>query len=183
MVAGALLMVALGFLVCMGIVMSSKPDTEKIAAELKPPRFPDADPVSAYEQAGQWSLMTLEGAVVPLSQFDGKVVFLNFWSTYCQPCIAEMPNIENLYDSLKEDEVVFLLASHQKEETVQKFMEKNPHSFPVYVYDPEALPDVFTLQGIPTTFILDRQGMVVFKYRGAAKWDDESCISFVRDLL
>jgi thiol-disulfide isomerase/thioredoxin len=183
MVAGALISYALGFLVCVGLTLSWRPDTEKIAAELQPPKFPDASPVSAYEQAGRWSLITLEGAEVSLSQFKGKVVFLNFWATYCRPCVAEMPNIQNLYDFLKEDEVVFLLASHEKKETVQKFIKKNPHTFPVYIYDPEGLSDFFSLQNIPTTVILDRQGMVVCEYRGAAKWDDESCISFIRALL
>ena len=117
-----------------------------------------------------------------LSQFKGKVVFMNFWATWCRPCGAEKPTIQNLYNYLKNEDVVFLLISNEKKETVQAFVEKRKFTFPVYLYKDD-LPNVLKSPGIPATFILDRDGVIVFKHVGLAKWDDESCWSFLRGLM
>ncbi len=149
---------------------------------LTEPKFPSLTEESDFGKVDyNWSIHTLEGEEVQLSKFEDRVVFLNLWATWCKPCRIEMPGIQNLYDELKDEDVVFLLASNENEETVRGFMKNEPYSFPVYLFG-EDLPDVFKTRGIPATFIIDRNGKIVFKHMGAAKWDDESCLRFIRSL-
>lgn len=180
--SGAVLTIALIFLAGYLLFMRTMPSPEKLEAMLRPPEFPSDQQVSVYEQTDRWSIRTLEGTEVGLSQFKGKVVFLNFWATWCKPCVTEMSSIQNLYDYLKDEDVVFLLISKEKKETVQNFVEKKQFNFPVYLCADD-LPNVFKSRGIPATFILDRDGVIVFKHVGSAKWDDESCRSFLRGLM
>jgi thiol-disulfide isomerase/thioredoxin len=154
----------------------------KREAMLRPPEFPvQQQQVSVYERPDQWTFRTLDGTEMAFSQFKGKVVFLNFWATWCPHCVAELPNIQNLYDSLKNEDVAFLLISDEDTGTIRKFMEKKRYNLPVYLRGKD-LPKVFATQGIPATFILDRDGMIAFKHVGSAKWDDESCRSFILGL-
>lgn len=155
---------------------------EKVKTRLPSPEFPSHQKVSVYEQTDRWSIRTLDGNEVPFSQFKGKVVFLNFWATWCPPCIAEMPSIQNLHDSLKNEEIAFLLISRENEKTIRDFLAKKQFNIPVYLHGDD-LPNVFKSRGIPATFILDRDGVVVFKHIGSAKWDSEACQNFIRGLM
>lgn len=149
---------------------------------LSPPQFPEPSELSTIGTADySWSYRTLDGKEIMFSDSKGKVIFINFWATWCGPCKAEMPNIQSLYDSLKNKDIVFILVSDEDEETVRKFLDKSQYTFPVYLRDKE-LPEVFETRGIPATFIISRGGNVVFKHVGAAKWDDESSLSFIRSL-
>lgn len=128
-----------------------------------------------------WQIRSLDGKTVQLAAFKGKVVFLNFWATYCTPCIEEMPGIERLYDSLRNQDVTFLAVTQEKEERVRQFLSKNHLSVPVYLADQE-LPSGLPVSGIPVTYILDRNGKAVFRSVGAANWDDDGVRSFIRGL-
>jgi len=145
-------------------------------------KFPEPSELKILGTADySWSYRALDGKEIMFSELKGKVVFINFWATWCKPCVAEMPSIQSLYNSLKDEDIVFLLVSDEDEETVRKFLDKKQFTFPVYLRDKE-VPKVFKTMGIPATFILDREGSVVFKHVGSAKWDDESCLSFIRNL-
>ncbi len=156
----------------------------KMAEENLPaPDFPPTSQRSIYGQADYgWKFRTLDGKDVMLSEFKDKVVFINLWATWCKPCVYEMPSIQTLYDSLKNEEVAFLLISDETEETIRKFMAEKNYTFPVYLRS-EELPTVFKTMGIPATFILSRDGAVVFKHVGSAKWDDVSSLKFIRELM
>ncbi len=161
----------------------SKNSLEQIKTELLPPSFPERTKIAIYGQADySWPLRTLEGRETTLSEFKDKVVFINLWATWCMPCVAEMPNIQSLYDSLKSEQVAFLVISNEPKETVKKFLNDKKFIFPVYLSKKE-LPSVFKTMGIPATFILSRDGSVVFKEVGSAKWDDVSSLNFLRGLM
>jgi thiol-disulfide isomerase/thioredoxin len=161
----------------------SKNSLEQIKTELLPPSFPEKSRIAIYGQADySWPLRTLDGRETTLSEFRDKVVFINLWATWCMPCVAEMPNIQSLYDSLKSERVAFLLISNEPKETVKKFLNDKKFTFPVYLCNKE-LPIVFKTMGIPATFILSRDGSVVFKEVGSAKWDDVSSLNFLRGLM
>lgn len=179
--SGVVLIIALIFLAGYVFVKISSV-SDRGETRSKPPDFSSYQKASVYEQAGSWSIRTLEGKKVAFSQFNGKVVFLNFWATWCPPCVAEMPSIQNLYDSLKNDNVAFVLIADENKRTVQNFMKKNRFTFPVYVQGKD-LPDLFNTRRIPATYILDQKGTVVFKHVGSAKWDDEACLRFFRSLM
>lgn len=129
-----------------------------------------------------WSVRTLDGTQISLSDFRGKPIYLNFWATWCAPCIAEMPSIQNLYDVLKNEEVVFLVVSDETAETVRAFMEERQFTLPAYLSMGD-LPEALRSKALPTTFIIDSGGNVVFKHTGAAQWDDDSSVDFLRSLM
>jgi thiol-disulfide isomerase/thioredoxin len=161
----------------------SKNSLEQIKTDLLPPSFPEKSRIAIYGRADySWPLRTLDGRETTLSEFRDKVVFINLWATWCMPCVAEMPNIQSLYDSLKSERVAFLVISNEPKETVKKFLNDKKFTFPVYLCNKE-LPSVFKTMGIPATFILSRDGSVVFKEVGSAKWDDVSSLNFLRGLM
>jgi len=179
--AGVVLAIAVVVLVGYVSVKRMMPNTEMMAQMLQPPKFPSGDQVSVYEKTDAWSIRPLGGTTVNLSHFKGNVVFLNFWATWCQPCAIEMPSIQNLYDELKDENVVFLLITNENETTVRTFFETKQYSFPVYLSAGNT-PGVFASPVIPATFILDRDGAIAFEHMGSAKWDDASCLRFLRSL-
>lgn len=174
----------LALLVLAGYILYTRTMTgpEGMGAMLQPPEFPSDLSASVYDQSNGWGIRTLEGEEVPFSQFEGSVVFLNLWATWCGPCVSEMANIQNLYDQMKDEDVVFLLVSQEAGKTVRDFVEKGQFSFPVYLSGAK-LPGAFLSRGIPATFIVDRNGGIAFKHLGPAKWDDKSCLSFIRGLM
>lgn len=153
------------------------------------PIFPTSSQKSVYGQVDYtWTFQTLEGTEVELSQFKDQVVFLNLWATWCGPCVAEMPDIQRLYDSVRNEGVAFLLISDENGDTVCNFVENEGYSFPVYlsqnkIFSDDDFPDLFKTRGIPTTYIIDTDGWVIFRHVGSSKFDDESSRSFFRSLL
>ncbi len=151
-------------------------------AGLSPPSFPDSvSPLGKMTLSGH-ILTSMEGRQFLLSELEGKVVFLGFWATWCPPCKAEMPSVQNLYNAMKgEKDVVFLMVSDEESQTVRNFMEKNRYDFPVYLAD-GSLSSRLQVEAIPSTFIIDRKGDIVFAHTGAARWDDAACADFLKKL-
>lgn len=138
-------------------------------------------PTTGSPVRDQWSVRPLGGEPVTLSEFKGKVVFLNFWSTSCTPCIAEMPGIERLHESMKSEPVAFLTVTQEEEKEVRRFLQEVPLRVPIYLSDKETPADLRAV-AFPTTFILDRDGRVLYRDVGAKNWDDENVRSFIRNL-
>ncbi|NIR47417.1 redoxin domain-containing protein [candidate division KSB1 bacterium] len=148
-----------------------------------PPDFPAVSELSTSDSLEfDWTFHTLSGQEKNFSNYKGKIIFLNFWATWCGPCKAEMPKIQNLYDQMKDREVVFLLMSNEKLTTLKHFLSFQDYELPVCNVSQKTF-NQFDVTAIPTTLIIDRNGFVVFKHTGAAKWDDASCIKFLRALL
>lgn len=127
-----------------------------------------------------WELKTIDGKTVVLSDYKGKVIFLNLWATWCGPCLAEFPSIQSLYSDMNDD-VVFLMVSQEEFETVKAFSSRESYTFPFMVAAGE-MPGVFETNVIPTTYIIDRSGTIVVKHVGATNWADESVKTFLKSL-
>jgi thiol-disulfide isomerase/thioredoxin len=128
-----------------------------------------------------WQLQDLEGKVVNFKDLENKVIFLNFWATWCPPCIAEMGSIHELYNDYK-DEVVFLLVSSEKKQIVQKFMEKKGYMF--NSYSPlSSYPQDFNISSIPRTFLISKKGEIVIDKSGAANWNSNKVRDKIKELL
>lgn len=125
----------------------------------------------------RWPLETPEGESFYLAQEEGKLIFLNFWATWCPPCIAEMPSIQRLYDQYK-DRITFILVSSENPETVRNFLNMKGYTFPVYIQRTQS-PSIFQTQSIPTTFIISQEGKILVKKKGAAKWDSKKVIKWL----
>ena len=127
-----------------------------------------------------WQLQSLAGKTVTLRDFKGKVVFLDIWATHCGPCVAELPNIQRLADSLKKENVAFLLPARDDEAHVRAFLRKHPIDLPIYLAN-ESAPDMPGV-AIPATYILDRRGVTVFRVIGGVNWDTDNVRAFLRSL-
>lgn len=117
----------------------------------------------------QWVLRDRSGEELTLESLKERVVFLNFWATWCPPCVAELPEIERAYRK-HGGSVVFLLVTSEQPGVVEAFLEKRGYDIPVY-YARTAPPVVFDHRAIPTTYILSGDGKIVVKKSGAVNWD------------
>ena len=129
----------------------------------------------------EWNLTDLEGRPVSFSNFKNEVVFLSFWATWCPPCRAEMPNIQNLYERYG-DRVSFVLASQENPETLRGYLENHGFSMPVFrlVQNP---PSKLSTSSIPTTFLITRDGKISVRKTGAARWDGKFFTTYLDKLL
>lgn len=118
---------------------------------------------------------TSEGETISLDRFAGKVVLLNFWATWCAPCVEEMPALDRLQAELGGDrfQVVAVSSDRSGAEAVAPFYEQHGlESLPIYL-DPEgAVGRAFGIRGLPTTVLIDSQGREVARKEGVAEWDE-----------
>jgi len=125
-------------------------------------------------------LKELDDQPLDLMQHKGKTVFINFWATWCKPCIQEMPTIESLQVKLKDEKVIFLLASNEDPEQIEKFIKNHSYKFHyVHLENMEALK----IQALPTTFIYDTEGKLKFSETGYRKWDDPENIELITKII
>ena len=130
-----------------------------------------------------WELQGIDGTNLKLSDYSEKIIFLNFWATWCPPCIGEMPGIQKLYDKFKEnDNVKFIVISYEEPEKVKSFINRKNYTFPVYTAKYQA-PGIFASKGIPVTFLISEDRKIVIKEIGAADWGGDKMIKIIEDLL
>jgi thiol-disulfide isomerase/thioredoxin len=184
MISGVILSFALFLLGGHFFFLAMPENAEQMESTLFPPQFPEQSRLSIQGKTDyRCTLKTLDNKEIKLSDFRNKVLFINFWATWCIPCIAEMNSLQKLYESFKDEDVQFFLISNEDGKTVQEFLGKKQFTFPVCILGSESVPQVFKTEGVPATFIVNREGGIVFKHIGAAKWDDESCVNFIKNLL
>lgn len=125
-----------------------------------------------------------DGKTVSLNALKGKVVFINFWATWCPPCIHEMPSINELKQSFNEnDNIVFLMVDvDNKMEKSSAFMQENNYDLPVYVPASE-IPSNYLGGAIPTTVILDKRGEMVGRMEGGRDYSDPQLVSAINELV
>lgn len=115
--------------------------------------------VSAKVKATDFKLKDLEGKEVSLSDFKGKNVFINFWATWCPPCKAEMPYLQQLYEETKDSDLVILAINlNEDKTTVEKFMIANNYSFPVLLDTDFQVGGAYQAVSIPTSYFINKEG-------------------------
>lgn len=118
-----------------------------------------------------WQLEDIEGNDLNLNQSKNRVILVNLWATWCPPCIAEMPSMNDLYVDYN-DKIDFYFISNEKAETLRKFIDKNGYSFPVQI--PKSMyPNEFDISSIPRTYLIDKSGQIVIDKKGAANWNSK----------
>lgn len=128
-------------------------------------------------------LITLDGERTSFQAYEGKTIFLNFWATWCLPCIAEMPNIQKLYESFEHnDEIVFVMLSlDENHNNARTFMERKNFTLPVF-FLVDRKPSVYNSTAIPTTYVISPDGYIVTEKRGMANYNTESFKKFLLSL-
>lgn len=130
--------------------------------------------------ASDVELTDLQGKEIDLANLAGKTVFVNFWATWCRPCIQEMPSIASLQNNLAGKNIEFLFASDEEVEKILKFKESRSMDLNfVRVENPEALG----IEALPTTFIFNGKGELVFSEVGFRKWDDPATMEMVLKII
>ncbi len=128
-------------------------------------------------------LISSNGEKLNLADAKGKVIFLNFWATWCPPCIAEMPSIQRLKDKLaNKDSVIFAMVDADNNLPLSvAFMTKNKYTMPVFVQT-SAIPESLFSGSLPTTVIINKQGEIVLKHEGIGNYDSREMVSFINRL-
>ena len=144
-------------------------------------------PVVAGNKAPDFTLPDLKGNPVSLNGFKGKVVFLNFWATWCKPCEEEMPSMQLLYNALKSQnqpfEIVAVSIDSEGPEVVQKFIERYNITFTVLHDRNGRIKDTYKTTGVPETFIIDQGGIIAEKVWGPRDWRTRDSVKTIMDLL
>ena len=135
--------------------------------------------------ASDFKLKDLGGNEVSLSQFRGKVVFLNFWATWCPPCRTEMPSIEKLHRKYGgKDFVVLAVAIDTKgAEIVRPYIDEKGFTFVVLVDAKAETADSYDVFGVPMTFVIGRDGKILNRVQGGADWFSEESQQYFEELI
>ena len=128
-----------------------------------------------------WKLRYSTNDVLDFNSTKGKVVLINFWATWCPPCIAEMPSLQDLYNDYNE-KVVFLFVTNDDFETVNKFKIKKDFNFEFY-QSISNVPEELKTRSIPRTFIISKSGEIVVDESGALDWNTATVRSQLDELL
>ena len=121
-------------------------------------------------EAPDFSLQTLDGEMVELSDFEGKKVILNFWATWCKPCREEMPDLQSIYAERDED-VVILAVNMDAHNDVKGFIDSYSVAFPVLLDKEDEVSDMYQVISLPTTYFIDEDGIIVQKHIGQITYE------------
>ena len=132
--------------------------------------YPASDAVASQfvgKPAPDEPVFNYQGEPRTLSFYRGKGVILNFWATWCAPCREEMPIFNEIHDIYKGKGVVVIGANyHQKKKSIARFLKKTPMNFPILLDDKGKLGDKYRLKMLPSTFFIDKDGVVVGSHFG-----------------
>jgi thiol-disulfide isomerase/thioredoxin len=152
---------------------------QKPVADL-PVATPSSAPAADAQTLPAMKVETTSGSVVSLDAFKGKKVFVNLWASWCPPCKKEMPSIQKLYQSVDTSKVVFVMLSlDDRFEQAKNYFAKQNLQLPLY-YPAQALPPLFSVQGIPATFIFNEEGTLVKSVMGMENYDSDSFRSLLK---
>lgn len=126
---------------------------------------------------------TLNGKQIGPAEMKDKVLFINFWATWCPPCLKELPDMEKLNNQLKDSPFLMLVInSGEREEIVKKFVKKHAYQFQIALDENRLHSTGFGIQGLPTTLLVDRKGILLAQAVGPRDWSNPEMIAFLKHL-
>jgi len=147
--------------------------------------WPQLDLVGAGSRAPAFSAVNVRtGRPASLADYRGKVVLLNIWATWCQPCRVEMPSMERLHQKFggKDFDVVAVSIDEGDSSAVTKFAQELGVTFDILHDRAGAIQRIYQTTGVPESFVIDRDGIIVKKVIGAAEWDGPVNETLIRKL-
>jgi thiol-disulfide isomerase/thioredoxin len=129
-------------------------------------------------------LEDMQGKIHELTDYKGEVVLVNFWATWCPPCVEEIPSMGRLARRLGGQGFTILgINLGEPKEQVARFLESTPADFPILVDEDGGSAESWSIRAYPTSFLVDREGVIRYAYFGALEWDSEAVIEKISPLL
>jgi thiol-disulfide isomerase/thioredoxin len=149
--------------------------------------FMDASPDESLPKKTfdyDFTLLDASQKPIDMAKYRGKTIFLNIWATWCGPCRAEMPSIQSLYDKVDHSKIEFVMLSLDQQDRFKKvssYITKQGFTFPVFYPDSD-LPALLQVRTIPTTFVINPKGEVVYQENGTANYDTDKFKAFLEEM-
>ena len=148
--------------------------------------FAESEPlhrVSDKPPAPDFTLKDMDDKIHQLSAYRGRVVIVNFWATWCPPCRFELPSMDKAYQALKQQDVVMLAINVGEDaDTIFSFTADYPVSFPLLLDKDGAVIKQYPVIGLPTSYIINPQGQLVYRVIGTRDWTDPTLLKTILDL-
>jgi thiol-disulfide isomerase/thioredoxin len=135
-------------------------------------KFENNEKISLY--------LGLDGNEVKISDYKGKRVLVNYWATWCTPCLKEMPSMEKAQEALKNENYVFLFATTDNLDKIKNFQQNKSYNFNFLQY--QGTLDKLDIYALPATFIYNSKGEMAKRIDGATEWDAEEILDQLRDI-
>jgi peroxiredoxin len=133
--------------------------------------------------APSFSLEDIDGKLHKLEDYRGHVVVVNFWATWCPPCRREMPSMEQASHKLKEHQIAMLAINVGEDvDTIFRFTADYPVTFPLLLDRDSSVIQKWPVRGLPTTFVVDKQGNIVYRVIGGRDWNSPEIVNMLIDL-
>lgn len=133
--------------------------------------------------APDFSLVDMDGETHTLASYKGKPLIINFWATWCPPCRAELPSMNRGWAKIKDEGIAMVAVNvGEDEDTIFAFSGDYPIDFTVLLDKSGEIINKWPIKGLPTTFVLDKQGKLVYRAIGGREWDSDELLNIVRDL-
>jgi len=143
------------------------------------------EPAVAKKFNYNFTIKDLNGNVLDVKDLKGRTIFLNLWATWCGPCRMEMPSIQNLYNQVDKEKIMFIMLSIDRQSDIEKirsYIKDKEYTFPVYT-PASLLPNQLQVGMIPSTFVVDSTGHIVASEKGAANYDTPEFKAFLEKLI
>ncbi len=165
---------------CLLLVACSPKDTPKVTGNKAPSVAKELLPAPDISV-----ISVATGQTLKLSDLKGKVVVLNFWATWCPPCREEIPSMMKLNSQMagKPFQMVAVSIDEGGKPAVEEFFKRSGNSLPAYIDPSSASSKSYGLTGVPETFVIDKQGMIVKKVIGTAPWDAPEAVAYLEGLM
>jgi len=147
---------------------------------------PALQPVGVESKAPEFvAVSAATGDTVHSEQYEGEVLLLNIWATWCAPCVTEMPSIQRLYDELAPHglKVVAISVDNTDLENVREWIDERDFTFDVLHDQSARIEREYQTTGVPESFVINRDGIIVKKVIGAVEWDHPTQVALMRRLL
>lgn len=142
-------------------------------------------PTTEFETVSEadfdFKLTNVAGRSIDFESFKGKTIFINIWATWCPPCIAEMQDIQGLYEKVGSNVEFVMLSVDKNKFKARQFVQDKEYDFPVYFLKSD-LPSIYNARSIPTTYVISPEGNIVAERHGMAKYNSEEFRSFLLSL-
>jgi len=140
--------------------------------------------VDTKQLAPDFTLATLAGPNLRLEEYRGQVVLLNFWASWCGPCRQEMPVLDRLHQRYEDTGFAVLGVNVEGEKApAQKIVDKTNVTFPVLIDEKQSVSELYDLEAMPSTVVIDRDGMVRYIHRGYKPGDEAKYVQVVKELI